>query len=108
MSPHAWLTFARSRSFHDARVAGTGDPADEPCGGDVHDEAFEGEGNKAEIAGRRHLKDFVMLQNRENVVPLRRGPVIPEFPQPAANPSGNEQRIKTTPAAIREITEERR
>ena len=73
--------------LHDAGVLGAGDPADEPGGGDVHDEAFEREGNEAEVAGHGHLEDFPVLEHGENVVPLRRGPVIPKFPEPSADPS---------------------
>ena len=41
------LGSAISLLFHDAGVLGAGDPADEPGGGDVHDKAFEGEGEEA-------------------------------------------------------------
>lgn len=78
---------AVSLLFHDAGVLGAGDPADEPGGGDVHDKAFDGERNEAEIAGDGHFEDFPVLKHGENVVPLGRGPIIPEFPQPSADPS---------------------
>src|SRR4029077_20241281 len=57
---------------------------------------------------RRHLENLPVLKHRERVVPLRGSPVIPEFPEPAANPAGEKKPDESAPESFREIADERR
>src|ERR1700691_701592 len=84
------------------------EPAGEPGGGNVHREAFQGESNKPEIARRRHLEDPRLLDHWQSVVPFRVRPIVPEFPEPAANPAGSKKSVKAPREPVREIAEKRR
>src|SRR5712691_51852 len=83
-------------------------PAQKPCRKDVHYVAFERKRKEPEVARCRHLKDPPPLVYRESVVPLRRSPVIPELPQPAAYPAGGEKSVEPRATPLLEVGEQRR
>ncbi len=74
----------------------------------VHGKRFDGEGRKAEVARQGHLEQLPVLQNRKRVVPLRSGPVVPELPQPPADPACDEQSAETPGLALTQIFQQRR
>src|ERR1700683_3661759 len=84
------------------------EPAGQPGGGNVHREAFQGKRNKAEIAGRGHLKDLRLLEHGKRIVPFRVRPIVPEFPEPAANPAGTEKSVEAAREPLGEIAEKGR
>src|SRR5271167_2583604 len=80
-------------------------PAEEPRGGDVHDETVQSERQEAEETGRGHLKYFPALEHREGIKPFCGRPIIPEFPQPAANPAGEKESVEAAAQAFGEIAD---
>src|SRR5712692_8534641 len=82
-------------------------PAEKPCRKDVHYVAFERKRKEPEVARCRHLKDPPSLVHRESVAPLCRGPVIPELPQPAADPARDQQGVEPPATPLFEVREQR-
>src|SRR5271156_275118 len=80
-------------------------PAEEPGGGNVHYETLQRKGKEAEKAGRGHLKYFPALKHRERVQPFRGCPIIPEFPQRAANPACEKKSIEAAGHALGQIAD---
>src|SRR5262249_47298436 len=69
------------------------EPAGQPGRGNVHHETFERKRYESQIAGDGHFENFPVLKHRKRVVPFRLGPVVPEFPKPAANPTRGEEAV---------------
>src|ERR1700729_3289320 len=82
-------------------------PTEEPSGGNVHHEAVQGKGKEAKKAGRGHLENFPALKHREGIKPFCGGPIIPEFPEPAADPACEKESIKAPAYAFGQIAEKR-
>src|SRR5271170_248115 len=80
-------------------------PAEEPGGGDVHDETIQSEGQEAEETGRGHFKYFPALKHRKDVKPFCGRPIIPELPQPAANPAGEKESVQAAAQTFGEIAD---
>src|SRR5438552_12880173 len=57
----------------------------------VHRETLERERPETEIARHGHLENLEVLHDRHRVMPFRARPVIPEFPQHAAQASAEQQ-----------------
>src|SRR5690242_17518280 len=93
---------APRQSFHPFQ------PAGEPCGGDIHRKTLQRERQKSQESGRGHLEYFLALEHWEGVMPFGAGPVVPEFPQPAADPSGKKKAVKAARKTFREIAQKRR
>src|SRR5947208_1505932 len=68
--------------------------AEHPLRSHVHSETLQGEGQEPEIPWSWHFEDFPFLEHGKDVMPFCGCPVIPEFPQPAAYPAGNEQCVE--------------
>src|ERR1700751_4117229 len=82
-------------------------PAQNPRCTNVHGEALQRKGQKSEISRHRHLKNFHVLIHRKYVVPFRRAPIVPEFPEPPANESRSQKAIKTPPESLRKVAKKR-
>src|SRR5579862_6759238 len=82
-------------------------PAQNPRCTNVHGEALQRKGQKSQISRNRHLENLHALKHRKCVMPFRRRPVIPEFPQPPANEPRSQKTIETPPKSFRKIAEKR-
>src|SRR5208282_415187 len=65
-----------------------------------HDEVFEGKGQETEEADEGHFKVPNALAERKNIDPLRVRPLVPEFPQQAAQRAGGEQLERAREIAV--------
>ncbi len=69
------------------------------------DETVQRKGKEAEKAGRGHLENFPALKHGEGVQPFCGCPIIPEFPQPAADPASQQKSVEAAGHAFGEIAD---
>src|SRR5204863_6679053 len=83
------LDFAfESRGHRDSlQRNGPPGPAKQRSNKDIHGEALERKGRKAEVTGQRHFEDLQILHDWDGVLPLGASPVVPELPERAAERS---------------------
>src|SRR5579863_392185 len=84
------------------------DPPDQARGSNVHGKTLQRKWEEAQKSRRRHFKDFHALEHRKRIVPFRARPVVPQFPEPAANPARREEAVEPPSKSFRKIPDERR
>jgi len=78
-------------------------------GGLPHGPGFEGEGDEADEAGEGHFEVFVVFvlaEEGEVVDPFGEGPEVPEFPEEAAEESGEAEGESAAEAALLPVAED--
>src|SRR4029450_9287588 len=82
-------------------------PVEQPAEPVVHRVRLEGERRESEVTEHGHFENLDAAEIRNRVAPPRRGPVVPDPPQPPTDRAAAQEREEPRGVAVAEVAEPR-